>query len=126
MAGKLGDQLGYFVVLPIGLAVEAGGALLTLFSGLPMIIFGIVLVTMGFFISHSVASALVGRLALNTKGHASSLYLLAYYLGSSVAGSLGGYFWSADGWTAVVAFTFIMLALAFVSALAAARQATPA
>jgi len=28
-----------------------------------------------------------------TKGHAASLYLLAYYLGSSALGSCGGWFW---------------------------------
>lgn len=121
LAGKMGDRLGYFTVLPIGLAVQAAGCLLTLFAPLPVIVAGIILVTVGFFVSHSVASALVGRLALQTKGHASSLYLLAYYLGSSVAGAAGGYFWIADGWSAVAEFTFVMLALAFAAALGAAR-----
>ena len=35
-------------------------------------------------------SGWVGQLALQSKGHASSLYLLAYYMGSSVLGSAGG------------------------------------
>ncbi len=107
-------------MLPIALAVEAAGCLLTLSASLPIIVGGIIFLTVGFFMSHSVASALVGRLALEIKGHASSLYLLAYYLGSSIAGSAGGYFWTADGWWAVADFTFAMLALAFAAALAAA------
>lgn len=35
------------------------------------------------------------------KAQAASLYLLVYYLGSSVLGSLGGRSWSAAGWTGV-------------------------
>ncbi|AAL54064.1 multidrug resistance protein [Brucella melitensis bv. 1 str. 16M] len=119
-AGRIGDRLGHFTMLPIALAVEAAGCLLTLSASLPIIVGGIIFLTVGFFMSHSVASALVGRLALEIKGHASSLYLLAYYLGSSIAGSAGGYFWTADGWWAVADFTFAMLALAFAAALAAA------
>lgn len=54
-------------------------------------------------------------------GHASSFYLLAYDLGSSIAGVAGGYFWIADGWSAVAEITFVMLALAFAAALDATR-----
>ncbi|TIX92228.1 MFS transporter [Rhizobium sp. P44RR-XXIV] len=122
-AGLLGDRIGHFVVLPAGVLIAALGAVVTLSTSLPLIILGIILVTIGFFVTHSVASALVGRLAHGAKGHASSLYLLAYYLGSSIAGSLGGYFWLADGWNAVVAFILIMLAICLVSALAIARLA---
>ncbi|OCJ17412.1 hypothetical protein A6U87_00210 [Rhizobium sp. AC44/96] len=123
IAGMLGDRIGHFIVLPAGIAVAAAGVATTLSTSLPLIILGIVLLTSGFFIAHSVASALVGRLARGTKGHASSLYLLSYYIGSSVAGSAGGYFWGADGWNAVVVFTLIMLALGMIAALIAARLA---
>jgi MFS transporter, YNFM family, putative membrane transport protein len=70
-----------------------------------------------------VASALVGRLARDTKGHASSLYLLAYYLGSSIAGSLGGTFWLADGWPGVISFNLVLLVGCMIAALSAARLA---
>lgn len=121
IAGTLGDRIGHFVVLPAGIAMAAAGVAATLSSSLPLIILGIVLLTSGFFVAHSVASALVGRLARGTKGHASSLYLLSYYVGSSVAGSAGGYFWSADGWSAVVLFTLALLAVGMIAALVAAR-----
>ncbi|KQV10440.1 hypothetical protein ASC97_17000 [Rhizobium sp. Root1203] len=124
-AGMLGDRVGHFIVLPAGIAVAATGVAVTLSSSLPLIVFGIVLLTSGFFIAHSVASALVGRLARGTKGHASSLYLLAYYIGSSVAGSAGGYVWGTGGWNAVVVFTLTMLALGMIAALAVARLARP-
>lgn len=123
IAGMLGDRIGHFAVLPAGILMAALGVAITLSSQLPLIILGIVLLTSGFFMAHSVASALVGRLARGTKGHASSLYLLSYYIGSSVAGSLGGYFWGAEGWSAVVAFTFALLAAALLCAIAARRLA---
>jgi MFS transporter, YNFM family, putative membrane transport protein len=117
IAGQAGDRLGHFLVMPAGVLMALIGVLATIAAPLPVIILGIVLITAGFFIAHSVASALVGRLARGTKGHASSLYLLGYYLGSSVAGSLGGHFWSADGWWAVAAFTGGMLLVALLAAL---------
>jgi hypothetical protein len=60
---------------------------------LPVVAIGILLVTIGFFGAHAVASGWVGRLAGDAKGHASSLYLLSYYMGSSFVGSAGGWFW---------------------------------
>jgi YNFM family putative membrane transporter len=116
IGGILGDRLGYFAVLLAGIVVTVAGSALTLFSSLPLIILGIVVLTSGFFMTHSVASGLVGKLAAGTKGHASSLYMLAYYLGSSVMGSAGGWFWAGEGWAAVVVFTLVMLGLALACA----------
>ncbi|WP_132660514.1 MFS transporter [Rhizobium azibense] len=119
LGGLLGDRFGHFAVLLTGIAITAVGAALTLSAFLPVIIFGIVVLTSGFFMSHSIASGLVGKLARGTKGHASSLYMLGYYVGSSVMGSAGGWFFAIEGWTAVVYFTLAMLALAFAAACAA-------
>lgn len=58
-----------------------------------MIVLGIAVLTLGFFGGHSVATGWVGAQAQTKKAQASSLYLFAYYLGSSVVGSLGGIFW---------------------------------
>ena len=121
IGGILGDRFGHFAVLLTGLAVTAAGSALTLSSSLPIIIIGIIVLTSGFFMSHSIASGLVGKLAKGTKGHASSLYMLAYYVGSSVLGSAGGWFFSAEGWSAVVFFTLAMLLCAFACAYGARR-----
>ncbi|APO66054.1 MFS transporter [Rhizobium mongolense] len=119
VGGILGDRFGHFAVLLTGIAITAVGSALTLSAFLPVIIFGIIVLTSGFFMSHSIASGLVGKLARGTKGHASSLYMLGYYVGSSVMGSAGGWFFAIEGWTAVVFFTLGMLALAFAAACAA-------
>jgi YNFM family putative membrane transporter len=111
IAGKLSDTLGRLPVLASGITLMIIGMLMTLASPLIMIMAGIGLVTLGFFIAHAIASTWVGRLATHAKGHASSLYLLSYYLGSSIVGAVGGWFWEHDGWFAVVVFTLILLAV---------------
>ncbi|MCF5920344.1 MFS transporter, partial [Xanthomonas perforans] len=78
------------------------GVALTLAHVLALVVAGIVVVTIGFFIAHSAASAWVSRLGGAHRSHAASLYLLAYYAGSSVIGALGGWFWQHGGWAALV------------------------
>ena len=71
------------------------GVLATLPDNLWLTIFGVGLVTAGFFGGHSIASSWIGLRAEKARAQASALYLFFYYLGSSVAGSLGG--WSLPG-----------------------------
>jgi YNFM family putative membrane transporter len=63
----------------------------------------------GFFAAHSVASSWIGPRARRARGQASSLYLFSYYLGSSMAGTLGGVFWHNYGWNGVGGFIALML-----------------
>lgn len=116
IAGGLADKLGRGPVLIAGTLLMAVGVVLTLLAPLAAIVTGIVLLTAGFFVAHSVASGWVGRLAQQSKGHASSLYLWGYYMGSSVLGAGAGWFWSRWGWTGVGSVALAVLAL--VSALA--------
>lgn len=117
VAGPLTDRFGRRIVLPAGLALMATGAALTLLAPLAGVIAGIVVLAFGFFFSHSIASASVGLFAKQSKGHASSLYLLSYYVGSSLAGWSGGWFYAAGQWPAVVAFTLALLAIGIAAAL---------
>lgn len=110
VAGGMADRFGRGPVLLTGVLLAIVGVLLTLPHQLWMMILGIVCLTIGFFIAHSVASGWVGRLADGAKGHASSLYLLAYYLGSSFLGSAGGHFWEQGSWTGVAVFALLLLA----------------
>jgi YNFM family putative membrane transporter len=110
-AGALADRFGRAPVLITGILTAALGVVLTLAAPLSAIIVGVVLLTIRFFMSHSVASAWVGRMGSAARGHASSLYLLAYYLGSSVLGSVGGWFWEHGAWPAITGFSLVLLAL---------------
>ena len=56
-------------------------------------------------------------------GQASSLYVFAYYVGSSVFGTLAGHAWSWGAWPAVVGLSGGLLLVATVLALR--LRATP-
>jgi len=122
-AGALADRWGRAPVLVGGVVLMAAGVVLTLAAPLWVVIAGIAVLTFGFFVAHAVASGWVGRLALQSKGHASSLYLLAYYLGSSVLGSAGGWFWEQGRWPLLVGFSLVLLAGTLALALRLQRRA---
>lgn len=108
-SGALVQRLGHPLTLGVSVLSATLGVAVTLSGSLPVIIAGIGLVTIGFFGMHTTASAWIGRVARDAKGPAAGLYLLSYYLGSSLMGSLGGYFWSHLGWGGVAAFVAAQL-----------------
>ncbi|WP_112312622.1 MFS transporter [Pseudogemmobacter bohemicus] len=108
VAGNLLDRLGRRPLLILAFLLSGAGALVTLSGDLWVIITGIALTTIGFFIAHSVASSAVGQAAIGAKGHAASLYLLFYYAGVSVTGSAAGWLWQQGGWPAVVGLALVM------------------
>lgn len=119
--GLLADKLGRRRVLWAITAVMLAGALITLARPLWVILIGMLVFSFGFFGAHSVASSWIGRRARRARGQASSLYLICYYLGGSIAGTLGGYFWHSSGWTGVALFISALLALAVLIALKLTR-----
>ncbi|OIV36341.1 hypothetical protein BIV57_16750, partial [Mangrovactinospora gilvigrisea] len=113
-AGRIADRIGRGPVIPAAAVVTAAGIALTLCRPLPLIILGLAVMTAGFFAAHGVASGWVPARAaasgIGGTGQAASLYLFAYYLGSSVFGDLAGTAWSADAWTGVTAMTLTLTA----------------
>lgn len=108
-SGRMADTFGRGRVLIASLVIMLAGVALTLFAPLGLIAAGIGCLTIGFFAGHAVASGWVGRLAREAKGQAAALYLLAYYLGSSVMGSVGGHFWASGGWNGVAGLVAVLL-----------------
>ncbi len=111
-AGAMTSKYGRGPVMIGSSVIMLFGLLLTLFSSLWLIFPGMLLFTAGFFAAHSVASSWISPRAQRAKGQASSLYLFSYYLGSSVAGTLGGFFWHSYGWNGVGGFITLMLLIA--------------
>ncbi|SFE64795.1 MFS transporter, YNFM family, putative membrane transport protein [Bacillus sp. OV194] len=103
--GKWVDRYGKKRVLFTNLLLALIGTLLTLNPYLAGKILGLGLFTYGFFGSHSIASSWVGQRATHDKAQALSLYLFLYYTGSSVGGTLAGFFWSDFGWGGVISMT---------------------
>lgn len=116
-AGALTASYGRGPVLSIAILLMLAGLGMTALSPLFAIFGGMMLFTAGFFAAHSVASSWIGQRARRAKGQASSMYLFSYYLGSSLAGTLGGFFWHSFGWMGITAFLSALLLLALVVSL---------
>lgn len=115
VGGRLAERYGRRTVMPVGCVITAAGLLLTLAGPVPMIVLGLAVTTAGFFVVHGVASGWVPARAYAggvAAGQAASFYLFAYYLGSSVFGSLSGRAWTAGGWPAVAGLALALMALA--------------
>ena len=110
--GRLADRYGRRNVLWISEGIFVAGVLATLSRDVVTIVVGMAILTFGFFGAHSVASSWVGRRAHVNRAHATALYLFAYYVGSSVVGSLGGIVYSAAGWNGLVYAVAGLLAIA--------------
>jgi YNFM family putative membrane transporter len=121
LSGRLADRFGRRAVLPFGCLILAAGVLLTLPDSLPVIVVGLALLTAGFFCVHGIASGWVPVRAHAggvPAAQAASLYLFAYYAGSSAFGSLAGTAWTLGAWPAVVV---LALALTMAGGSVAAR-----
>ncbi len=105
LAGRAADRRGRRAVVPVGVALMLAGVALTAVRPLAGIVAGLAVLTVGFFTAHGVASGWVAAragLGGRATAQATSTYLVAYYAGSSVGGSLAGRAWSAGGWSGVV------------------------
>ncbi|MFJ6214490.1 MFS transporter [Streptomyces sp. NPDC092296] len=113
-AGRLAGRIGRRGALYAAIGTTTAGLLLSLGSTLTCALLGLVLITGGFFTGHAVASSSVGRTATTGRAQASALYLIAYYLGNSIGGTLGADAYHATGWpgTALVGLTAMALAAA--------------
>jgi len=112
LAGRVSDRVGRPRVLMAGAALQLAGAVATLVVPLALKLLGLALFTLGFFAAHAVASTGVGHRGGAERAAASAHYLLAYYAGSSVVGTLGGVVFARAGWGGVVALVSALLVVA--------------
>jgi MFS transporter, YNFM family, putative membrane transport protein len=120
IAGTLGRRRVFWSTFVMMLA----GVALTLSASVWAIVLGIAVLTFGFFGGHSIASSWVGKRATFARAHASSFYLFSYYMGSSIAGSLGGFAWTHAGWNGVGCYVAALVVVGLVIALKL-RSLTP-
>ncbi|WP_067596158.1 MFS transporter [Nocardia terpenica] len=112
VAGRLADRLGRARVLGVSILTMAAGLALTVPDHLPVLLAGVLLCTAGFFGAHAVASAWVGAAAEGNRAAASSLYLFAYYLGSSLVGGAAGLAYAWHGWAGLAGYVGVLVVLA--------------
>lgn len=99
--GWLGRRFGPPTILGAAGMLVVVGATVTTAGRLPVIVAGVALLTVGFFVGHAVASSMVAARAEVGRSQATALYTIAYYSGSSTFGWAGGIAWSGGQWRAV-------------------------
>jgi YNFM family putative membrane transporter len=124
VSGRLADRYGRRAVMPFGALITVAGLLVTLADRLPVVVAGLAVMTAGFFCVHGVASGWVpvrAHAGGAPAGPAASFYLVAYYAGSSIFGSLAGTAWSFGGWRAVVGLASVFAGISGVLSLVLRR-----
>ncbi|GGC98557.1 MFS transporter [Tersicoccus solisilvae] len=117
LAGRLAASRGRRPVLLGATGVLIAGVLMTATPWLPVILTGVLVLTAGFFGAHAVASGWAGARARTGRAQATSLYNLAYYVGSSVFGWLGGVLFGWWGWSGTAALVVGLAGVAMALAL---------
>lgn len=102
LAGRIAARLGTRPALLAGFALALAGIPLLLFSSLPLILLGLVLVGVGTFFAQAIATGFVSRAAIADRGAASGMYLAAYFFGGLVGAAVLGQLFDRFGWTACV------------------------
>ncbi|MGH9887510.1 MAG: MFS transporter, partial [bacterium] len=108
-AGSLAHRVGRGRMLAAMIGLMLLGVALMMPPLTASVVAGIAVLTFGFFGAHSVASAWVGVRATHGRAQGAALYFFFYYIGSSIAGAIGGLFWERWGWTGVIAFLVTMI-----------------
>ncbi|MBB1157530.1 MULTISPECIES: MFS transporter [Amycolatopsis] len=112
-ANRLSARIGRRQALVGVLVLTAVGALLTIPDSLPLIVVGFLVLTTAFFAAHSIANSWAAADAPeNARGQVGGLYMLMYYLGSSVGGGVGSVVYGRAGWSWLIVAVVVWLGLA--------------
>lgn len=108
IAGWLAGKFSLSSIRIVGVIILSTGMFITLGSSILAISIGLSVICLGFFVSHSIASTTVTQTATHHKGSASSLYLVAYYIGVSLGTTVLTPLWEAYHWTGIILFTALL------------------
>jgi predicted MFS family arabinose efflux permease len=107
--GRLVSFFGRRKFGTIALAVWMCGILLTLAPSLPVIIFGLFMITGAGFYVQVCCQSFVSTNAREGNSSAVGLYVTSFYVGGSFGGLIPGLLWSSSGWPGVVGLIVAML-----------------
>lgn len=108
IAGWLTNRFSIGQIRIVGVIILSIGLFITLGSSIIAISIGLSLVCLGFFVSHSITTTTVSQTATHQKGSASSLYLVAYYIGVAIGTTLLTPLWNAFSWNGIIIFTALL------------------
>lgn len=112
--GKLSTKLGIKKAYRLAITIMIIGIALTFITYLPIDIIGLAAMTFGFFGAHSIQSSYIATLTDSSKSHASTLYLLGYYVGSSLLTILGGHIFVKFDWLGIGLLSLVLTLIAVV------------
>lgn len=101
-------RLGPAAAVKRAVGVAWLGLLLTLNSSAVLIVFGLVLVAIGVFLSQAVLAHQVSVAASEDGAHVPGIYLCCYYLGSSAGAVVPGLLWYELGWPGCIALMAVV------------------
>lgn len=108
IAGWLARKYSMRMLRVIGVIILSTGMCISLGKSLAFVIIGLAIICIGFFTSHSLASATVSNEAEQFKGSASSLYLVSYYFGVAIGSSALAPIWDAFEWNGIIIITSML------------------
>lgn len=120
--GILSDKYGAKQILMLMLGVNLAGLFLLLPVNVFSVIVGLGLVTFAFFGGHAIASRVVAQYVPGQRSTSISMYLLFYYIGSSVFGTATGIGMHRYGWSAFVFSLVVPMMIAFILVLNLKKQ----
>ncbi len=91
IAGAIAARTGSRRAIAFTMGLGAIGLLITLVPLLPVVMFGLGLLTIGMFSTVPAVNLYLGEQAMTAKGTAASMYLSLYYLGGSIGAVLPGF-----------------------------------
>lgn len=125
LAGRLAARVGRRRAVIGALLLMAVGGAVTIPGSVILFALGFVILTCSFFAVHAVANGWAAAEAPeHARGQTGGLYMLLYYLGSSVGGAVGAVIYGAAGWAWLIVAVAAWLALAAV-AVAVGTRARP-
>jgi YNFM family putative membrane transporter len=114
-AGAIAARIGSRRAIVFTMGLGATGLLISLVPLLPVVLFGLGLLTLGMFSTVPAVNLYLGEQATTAKGTAASMYLSLYYFGGSIGAVLPGFALLWAGWHGVVFLCLGMIAIALAS-----------
>lgn len=102
-------RYNHFAVLKTMLVVAAAGILLLYFTDFRIVTVGLAAFTFNFFVVHVLCNRIVSEYNVAKRSVTISIYLLVYYLGSSILGYATGIILDTWGWQAFLAGLILIL-----------------
>ena len=121
-AGRMAGRKGWCAVALAGLLSAAAGVTISLVASLPVVVFGLALVTLGNFTTVTAAQIGVASATDRDRGLASAMYFSAYYIAGALGAYLPGLAWQSWHWTGVWALVTGAYAIGLAALLAAVAR----